>query len=167
MRLFILIIMPLLVGAAQAQTLDCNGPRFRGAAPQINEVHIFCGEMRNGRDEGYHSELVQPTPNVVAVERVRPVGKQGVYEGVVRFANGGTHRSTFWPKFCRIDQIEASIRFAAAHPFFGQQGDWTYGASAPLEGGAEYCLGSNGRAIEIQFARTGQGGINTAFPDGR
>ncbi len=167
MRAAVMLIMLLLAGAAQAQGFDCNGPRFRGETPQINEVHIFCGEIRGGKDEGYHSELVQPTPNVVAVERVHPVGRQGAYEGIVRFANGGTHRSTFWPKHCRIDQIEASIRFAAAHPFFGQQGDWTYGASAPLEGGTQYCLGTNGRAIEIQFARTGQGGINTAFPDGR
>ena len=167
MRAVLVLILLLLAGGTRAQGFDCNGPRFRGGEPQINEVHIFCGEVRNGKDEGYHSEIVQPTPNVARVEAMHAVGKQGVYEGVVVFNNGGTHRATFWPRHCRMEQIEASIRHAAAHPFFGQRGDWTYGASAPLEGGAQYCLGTNGRAIEIQFARTERGGINTAFPTGR
>jgi hypothetical protein len=167
MRPLLILLLLACASAAHAQGFDCHGPRFRGEGPEINEGHIFCGEVRNGKDEGYHSELVQPTPHVIGVEGVRPVGKHGVYEGIVRFTNGGTHRSTFYPRHCGVAQIENSIRYAAAHPFFGQHGDWSYGPSAPLAGGAQYCLGSDGRAIELQFARTERGGVNTAFPDGR
>jgi hypothetical protein len=163
---YVPILLVTLSIAAQAQSFDCQGPRFRGEGPQINEVHIFCGEIRYGKDEGYHSELVH-SPLVAGVENVRPVGKLGVYEGQVHFTNGGVHRSTFFPRTCSLHQIESSIRYAVSHPFFGNRGDWSYGPSAPLEGGAAYCVGDDGRALGLQFAVTERGGVNTAFPDGR
>jgi hypothetical protein len=156
----------LAAAAAQAAEFDCHGPRFRDGNPPINEAHIFCGEIRNGKPEGYHSERIQPTPNVGGVSDIRPVGAQGVYEGIVHFVAGGAHRSTFFPRACSIAQIETSIRHAAAHPIAGRGNDWSYGPSAPLANSAGYCLGSDGRPFEIQFARTRQGGVNTAFPDG-
>ncbi len=165
-KLLIIIAMLTLTATAHAQSFDCHGPRFRGEGPEINEVHIFCGEIRNGRDEGYHSELIR-SPLVEGVERVRPIGRHGVYEGEVRFTNGGVHRSTFFPRHCSIPQIETSIRYAAAHKFFGNHGDWSFGPSAPLEGGPAYCVGDDGKSLQLQLAVTERGGVNTAFPEGR
>jgi len=163
-----LLFLLLLTASAHAAEFDCTGQRFRGGSPEINEVHIFCGEIRNGKGEGYHSERVQPTPNVVGVDGIRPNARHpGLYEGVVHFTDGGTHRSTFYPRNCAISQIETSIRYAARHKLFGDQGDWSFGPSAPLEGGKQYCLGLDGRAFIIQLASTPQGGVNTAFPDPR
>ena len=167
MRMLWLFLLLALTSAAHAQGFDCRGPRFRGEVPQINEAHIFCGEIRGDRDEGYHTEQIQPTPFVVGVEGVRPVGRRGVYEGMVRFTNGGAHRSTFYPRHCTLGQIENSIRYAATHPFFGRGEDWSYGPSSPIAGGEAYCVGTDGKSIELQFARTERGGVNTAFPDGR
>lgn len=162
-----LVLLTAWSGCALAQGFDCNGAHFRGNPPQINEVHIFCGELRNGRAEGYHSQTGGIAPDVVAVDRVRPIGVQGVYEGLVHFRTGAVHRSTFYPKFCSVAQIETSIRFAAANPIPGRGNDWLYGPSGPAGGGADFCMGSDHRPFEIQFARTSRGGINTAFPDGK
>ncbi len=164
----LVLLLLLLTAAARAAEFDCAGPRFRGGSPEITDVHIFCGEIRNGKSEGYHSERVQPTPNVAGVDGIRPNPRHpGLYEGVVHFTDGGTHRSTFFPRQCSVAQIETSIRYAAAHPLFGDHGDWSFGPSAPLTGGGQYCLGLDGRAFIVQLARTSQGGVNTAFPDPR
>ena len=165
--LWVALLLTAYSCMASAQGIDCNGPRFRGPAPQINEVHIFCGDLRQGRAEGYHSQSGGIAPDVVGVDRVHAIGVQGVYEGQVHFRTGAVHRSTFYPKFCTVAQIETSIRYAAANPIPGRGTDWSYGLSGPAGGGADYCMGSDHRPIEIQFARTSRGGINTAFPDGR
>ncbi len=162
-----LVFLILLMAPFAAHAFDCNGPRFRGERPQVNEVHIFCGEIRYGKPDGYHSEAAGPSPVVRGLSQVQPVGNNGVYSARVQYANGRSKFSTFYPRTCSIEQIEASVRYAANHPFPNRGNDWQYGPSAPITEAGGYCTGTNGQPLEIQFARTQQGGINTAFPDGK
>lgn len=166
MRALWLLMFLLLPGMAHA--FDCNGPRFSGPSPQINLVHIFCGEIRNGKPDGYHSELIHPTPSVLGTRDPRPVRNgRGLYNATVLFSNGATKFSTFYPRTCSQAQIEASIRYAAAQPPQPKPGSWGFVApSAPREGGMAYCTGSDGRPFTIRYATLPRGDINTAFPDG-
>lgn len=157
----------LLGGAAPAWAFDCTGPRFNGAPPRVNFVHIFCGEIRRGKPDGYHAELIQPTPWVRGVRDARPVrGGRGLYNATVLFADGSTKFSTFYPRHCTEAEIEASVRYAVSQPRQAKPGSWGFvAASAPAQGGAGYCTGSDGRPFTIRFATLSRGDVNTAFPD--
>jgi hypothetical protein len=165
MRWF-LVISFVLIGH-EALAFDCAGPRFRGPAPQINLVHVFCGEIRNGKPDGYHTELVHPTPSVSGVRDVQPMrGGRGLYNGTVLFTNGMTKFSSFYPRGCSEAQIEASIRFAVSQPKVAKTRGWGFVApSAPPQGGAPYCTGTDGKPFVIRYATLSRGDINTAFPD--
>jgi hypothetical protein len=160
------VVMFLLV-ANGAHAFDCAGPRFRGPAPQINLVHVFCGEIRQGKVDGYHTELMHPTPSVTGVRDSQPMrGGRGLYNGTVLFTNGMTKFSSFYPRSCSEAQIEASIRFAVSQPRVAKTRGWGFVApSAPPSGGASYCTGTDGKPFVIRYATLSRGDINTAFPD--
>jgi hypothetical protein len=163
---FVLVLIFALI-ASQAHAFDCNGPRFRGPSPQINLVHVFCGEIRNGKPDGYHSEIVHPTPAVEGVRDPQPMrGGRGLYNATVEFRNGMSKFSSFYPRTCTEAQIEASIRYAATQPKIRKPRGWGFVApSAPPEGGAAFCTGTDGRPFVIRYATLSRGDINTAFPD--
>ncbi len=162
-----LFVVPWLLLPGAAQAFDCAGPRFQGSDPKINLVHIFCGEIRRGKPDGYHTELVQPTPSVQGVRDPRPVRNgRGLYNATVLFANGMTKFSTFYPRTCTEAQIVASIRYAVQQPEQPKPGSWgNIAPSAPPQGGAAYCTGTDGRPFTIRYARLSRGDVNTAFPD--
>ena len=166
MRL-LLAILPWLLLAFGAQAFECRGPRFRGEAPQINVVHIFCGEIRNGRPDGYHSEIAGRTEMVDGVRDPRPLcNGRGLYNGTVLFANGATKFSTFYPRACSEAQIETSIRYAVQQPRQPKPGSWGFlAASSPPQGGTAFCTGDDGRPFTIRYALASRGDVNTAFPD--
>lgn len=163
-RLFFLVV---LLAPLSAHAFDCRGPHFRGPSPRINLVHIFCGEIRRGKPDGYHTELMGPTPDVTGVRDIRPMRRgRGLYNGLVLFANGRTKFSTFYPRSCSAGQIEASIRYAVAEPPRPKPGSWGFlAASAPPQGGAAFCTGDDGRPFTIRYALARRGDVNTAFPD--
>ncbi len=165
MRMLWLLVFLLASGSAHA--FECGGPHFRGERPQINLVHIFCGEIRKGKPDGYHSEIVHPTPSVLGIRDPRPVRNgRGLYNATVLFANGATKFSTFYPRGCSEGQIEASIRYAVQQPPTPKIGSWGFVApSAPTSGGSAYCTGSDGLPFTIRYALARRGDINTAFPD--
>lgn len=166
MRL-VLFALPLLLASGAAHAFDCNGPRFSGERPQINLVHVFCGEVRNGKPDGYHTEIEGQTPSVRGIRDPRPMRNgNGVYNATVLFANGMTKFSSFYPRRCTEAQIEASIRYAISQPRTPKQGSWGFVApSAPPANNAAFCTGDDGRPITIRYATLSRGDINTAFPD--
>jgi hypothetical protein len=165
MRRVLFLIM--LLAPLPARAFECEGPHFRGPSPQINLVHIFCGEIKRGKPDGYHTELLGPTPSVRGVRDIRPLRNgRGLYNGTVVFANGRTKFSSFYPRTCSEAQIEASIRYAVAQPPQPKQGSWGFiAASAPPEGGPAFCTGDDGRPFTIRYALASRGDVNTAFPD--
>lgn len=160
-------ILAIVLFSGQAHAFDCAGPRFRGPSPQINLVHVFCGEIRNGKGDGYHSEIVHPTPSVAGIRDLQKMrGDRGLYNATVEFRNGMNKFSSFYPRSCSEAQIEASIRFAAAQPIMPKPRSWGFiAASAPPQGGAAFCTGTDGKPFVIRYATLKRGDINTAFPD--
>ncbi len=164
----VLLLLPIsIVSANHAYAFDCDGPRFRGPKPQINLVHVFCGEIRRGKPDGYHTELLHPTPAVSGIRDPQPMrGGRGLYNATVQFTNGATKFSSFYPRTCTEAQIETSIRYAAAQPPTPKPRSWGFIApSAPPQGGAAYCTGTDGHPFTIRYATLSRGDINTAFPD--
>jgi hypothetical protein len=163
---WVLVMAFLMIGHA-AYAFDCAGPRFRGPSPQVNLVHVFCGEIRNGKVDGYHAEIVHPTPSVTGVRDEQPMrGGRGLYNATVEFRNGMRKFSSFYPRTCTEGQIEASIRYAAAQPKIPKARGWGFVApSAPAQGGDAFCTGTDGRPFVIRYATLSRGDINTAFPD--
>ncbi len=163
----ILLSPVLLLSTSHAFAFDCTGPRFSGPKPQINLVHVFCGEVRNGKPDGYHTEIVHPTPTVSGIRDAQPMrGGRGLYNATVQFTNGMTKFSSFYPRQCTEAQIETSIRYAATQPRTPKPRSWGFIApSAPPQGGAAFCTGTDGHPFVIRYATLSRGDINTAFPD--
>jgi hypothetical protein len=161
----ILVLLALLLPGA-AHAFDCGKPAFSQDHPAINLRHIFCGEIRNGRPDGYHAEIMKlPTASVVAV-RDRREARNGVATGTVLFTNGATKFSSFFPRRCTEAQIITSIRYAISQPRTPKPGSWGFIApSAPIPGSDGYCLGTDGAPFTIRYATLSRGDINTAFPD--
>jgi hypothetical protein len=92
--------------------------------------------------------------------------RDGIYDASVRFRNDTAKFSTFFPDACTVDQVVASIHYAASHverdhPQWGK-----LGPSAPEQaddGG--YCLDGNGDPFEIRMGLLADGRVNTAFPN--
>jgi hypothetical protein len=162
-----LFVLAALLAPSAAHAFDCQGPAFTRDHPAINLRHIFCGEIRNGRPDGYHAELMAlPTAAVIAV-RDRRETRNGIGLATVLFANGATKFSSFYPRRCTEAQIVTSIRYAASQPRTPKPGSWGFIApSAPVPGADGYCLGSDGNPFTIRYATLSRGDINTAFPDG-
>lgn len=162
-----LLVLAFLTLSGHAFAFDCAGPRFRGPKPQINLVHVFCGEIKRGKPDGYHTEIVHPTPVVSSTSDPQPMrGGRGLYNATVQFANGATKFSSFYPRQCTEAQIEKSIRYAISQPVTPKLRSWGFIApSAPPQGGADFCTGTDGRPFVIRYATLSRGDINTAFPD--
>jgi hypothetical protein len=135
--------------------------------PQVNQRHIFCGEIGgNGRPKGYHSKVYPPPVDVVLNTQNETAPVNGVYDGRVNF-NNGTHKfSTFFPDHCTQAEIVASVRYASANPLHPQpNGPWgSVGPSAAGAHAAGHCLGNDGNPIMVRHADVNNNRINTAFP---
>jgi hypothetical protein len=159
-----------LAPAMSAQSLDCGAMRWSGGRPRINLRHIFCGEIRRGQPDGYHSEAIFPTVAVTAVSARAPIGG-GLYNATVTFANGERKFSTFYPRACSPEQIIQSIRYAVAQPPAPKPRGWGFVApsapASPSDGHDGYCRTDDGHPFTIRYALLSRGDVNTAFPDGR
>ncbi len=164
--LVILLAVPWLAQPASAQTFECGDRVWSGGHPAVNLRHIFCGEIRRKAD-GYHSQLFGSTAVVDGVSGIRDAG-HGLYSGLVHFRDGETKFSSFYPRYCSVEQIVRSVRFAAAQPRHLNQDHWSYSApSAPTGAGPTdgYCLDSAGDPFPIRYGVLTRGDVNTAFPD--
>lgn len=157
----LLVAPPVL---AQTPCTD-SGFHWSDGKPRLNLRHIFCGEInRRGDPVGLHSRaLVTGHPLITGIEPQQTT-PDGLYGATVRFQNGGSKFSSFFPDQCSPAQIEQSVRYAEANRI-GAAKPWGYlGCSAPAEGGAGYCTGTGGERLVIRFGTTQDGDINTAFP---
>lgn len=163
----LLVAAVLAMVAAQADAADCRDRDFQWSdtQPPVNLRHVFCGDLDNGRPKGMHSSrLVASSPVVRGIERSREEGG-GVFSATVRFANGRSKLSTFFPHHCTFDQVVRSIVYAADHPI-GRHRAWgELGPSAPEANATGYCVDDRGAPLILRFGRNGAGGINTAFPN--
>ncbi|WP_374978805.1 EndoU domain-containing protein [Pseudomonas solani] len=158
--------------------------------PQINQRHIFCGEINGaGAAVGFHSRpgnhdpvlggpaapfaaritagrdfFVQPGINHPAPYRYLGRGIQVANAGVwVPKAGAGV--STFYPDSCTQVQVVESIRYAYTHPIqgVGPVGGPNFftGPSAPSVGAVNYCVGENGNPFTIGGFLNNIGGLWT------
>ena len=101
---------------------------------------------------------------------VEPGEPAGVFTADIRFPDGRTKFSTFFPDSCSEPEIVASILYAAAHAQptepWGFAGPSAPGAVSDPEANAAYCR-AQGDAFPIRFGLLGgdRNRINTAFPE--
>jgi len=162
------LVLLLTAFGAPAVAQDCRDRGFHWSddKPAVNRLHVFCGEIRKGRPKGFHSTRLLDTSAVVTEVTGRSNERNGIYDATVRFRNDTAKFSTFFPDTCTVDQLVASIHYAATHverdhPQWGK-----LGPSAPEQtddGG--YCLDANGDPFEIRMGLLSDGRVNTAFPN--
>jgi hypothetical protein len=155
--------------ALPAAAFDCQdlGFHWSNDQPAVNRVHVFCGEIRNGRPKGFHSLRLLGTSAVVTRVTGRSNERDGIYDASVRFRNDTAKFSTFFPDACTVDQVVASIHYAATHverdhPQWGK-----LGPSAPEQAQENdgYCRNDGGDPFEIRIGLLADGRVNTAFPN--
>ena len=159
--------LTLFGAGAPAAALDCRDRAFRWSddRPAINRLHVFCGEIREGRPKGFHSIRLQDTSAVVTGVAARSNDRDGIYDATVTFRNGATKFSTFFPDVCTVDQVVASIRYAATHVARPHAQWGKLGPSAPKDDNHGYCLDANGDPFDIRMGVLADGRVNTAFPE--
>lgn len=146
--------------------------------PQINQRHIFCGEINNaGQAVGFHSRpgshdpILGPGPVIQQAASIAgglayivPPGNNhpGPYRYLanVRVWNQATNAwvakfapSTFYPDSCSQQEVIASIRYAYMHPYaaVGPAGGANLfsGPSAPAPAAPGFCTGEAGNSFTI------------------
>lgn len=142
-------------------------------APQVNQNHIFCGELKGDRPKGFHSRPGGINPVTVTSAKVtQPANNQGIYG--IQWIYAGTNKSKFstmFPDRCSQGQVLTSIRYAAANPVQCPAGapNWAWCGlnqppSLPVDRQKAYCLANNNQPFVIAGASLDNGNINTAFP---
>lgn len=161
----LVLLLTALGASAVAQDCRDRGFHWSDDQPAVNRLHVFCGEIRSGRPKGFHSTRLLETSPVVTGVTGRSNERDGIYDASVRFRNDTVKFSTFFPDACTVDQVVASIHYAATHverehPQWGR-----LGPSAPEQHGDGYCVDGNGDPFEIRMGLLSDGRVNTAFPN--
>lgn len=162
-------IIPLCVFLFISQNanaeLSCQDKDFNWSdtKPSVNLEHIFCGESHNGRNKGFHSSYLLSSSEIVSdIYNKKPL-TGGIYNARVKFDNGKTKFSTFFPDHCNVASITRSVVYAASHST-GKHRQWgILGESAPEPMAKGYCLKTNGKPFTIRMGLKGSR-VNTAFP---
>jgi hypothetical protein len=141
--------------------------------PQVNQLHVFCGEWKRQAPTGFHSRPAGLLPGTVAGFKVtQPANAQGVYGGSWSYA-GQPHSvkfSTMFPDSCSMQQVLNSIVYAAAHPRRcpANAPDWAVcGPNRPPSTGSKpttFCAADDGTVFLIAMAKLSGGRVNSAFP---
>ncbi len=156
----------LAISSTVNAELSCKNKNFTwsDSKPAINLKHIFCGESHNGRNKGFHSRYLLSSSLVMDISSKKPL-KGGIYSARVKFNNGKSKFSTFFPDHCNLATITRSVIYAATHST-GKHSQWgILGQSAPKPDTNGYCLQTNGETFTIRMGLTRRGtGVNTAFP---
>jgi hypothetical protein len=170
--LFLGVLLTVSINAnaefsCQNQQSSCQKKQsiWSDSQPAINLEHIFCGESDRGRNKGFHSRyLLSTSPVVVEITNKKQL-KGGIYSARVKFNNGKSKFSTFFPDHCNLETITRSVIYAATHSS-GDHPQWgILGPSAPEADSADYCLQTNGEVFSIRMGLIKQGTrVNTAFP---
>lgn len=195
LKLFSTGLLSLLFSLSAAAQIDCSagsaavaniqlnpGAPNSNLNPDINQRHVFCGEVNGGQATGYHARPGGHDPILAPGQlAARVTGNltasnlyQGVYRGAgiqVRQAVGGAwfnkqQSSTFFPDTCSQAEVVASIRYAYGQDTLAAGGPFE-GPSAPNAGSVGHCTGDDDAVLRVQGFLNFIGGrwiLNTAYP---
>lgn len=178
MKRYIILALLILVSAnAKATGIDCNAlPAWSDPIDgfQVNQHHVFCGEPgKNSSAKGFHSTPNNESPtSYISSTSVNPPNRAGIYtlRQIKLSFNGKQYVKSFsslFPSHCSQAQVNKSIVYSIQNKT-GSCADpnWaSCGPNAPAEGGADYCVGTNGAPYTIASALlSGTQKINTGFP---
>jgi hypothetical protein len=171
----LLSCVPLFAAAGQV-AVDCTKvARWtkRPKPPQVNQVHVFCGEWKHDTPKGFHARPGGLDPETVARFTItQPANAQGIYGGSWSYTGHPKPPkfSTMFPDACSMPQVLNSIAYAARHPTRcpANAPDWAVcGPNRPTSGAQNadlFCDSSNGTVFLIAMAKLDNGHVNTAFP---
>jgi hypothetical protein len=141
--------------------------------PQVNQVHVFCGEWKRQAPTGFHSRPGGLIPHTVASFTItQPANAQGVYGASWSYAgrSQAVKFSTMFPDDCSMRQVLNSIVYAATHPRRcpAHAPRWAVcGPNRPASAGSEpdaFCAADDGSMFLIALAKLSGGRVNSAFP---
>jgi hypothetical protein len=173
--LVFLACLPLFATPAQV-AVDCTTLTqwFRQSSRlQVNQVHIFCGEWKNGTPRGFHSRPGGLDPATIDRFTItQQVNAQGIYGGTWSYRGHAQPRkfSTMFPDTCLRPQVIHSIAYAASHrtPCPANAPDWAIcGPNRPHPVPPDprpFCDASDGTIFTVAMALRGNGNVQTAFP---
>ena len=171
--LAIAIILFTTSAKAQVSCGSSSGWTNFSNNPQVNQAHIFCGQLDNNRPKGFHSRPNGINPATVKAVRItQSANAQGIYGIQWTYVNTNASKSsTMYPDRCTQTQVLNSIRYAGTHqnqcPANAPNWSWCgKNRPDPLSSSDQnlYCNTNNGQLFTIAGASLNNGNINTAFP---
>jgi hypothetical protein len=145
----------------------------RSKPPQVNQVHVFCGEWKQNAPGGFHSRPGGLDPDAVTRFTIsQPADAKGVYGGSWSYTDHprSSKFSTMFPDACSMPQVLNSIAYAATHPTRcpANAPHWAVcGPNRPTstaQGTSPFCAANDGTIFLIAMAKLSNGNVNTAFP---
>jgi hypothetical protein len=141
--------------------------------PQVNQVHVFCGEWKQNAPGGFHSRPGGLDPDSVTRFTIsQPANAKGIYGGSWSYTGHprSSKFSTMFPDACSMPQVLNSIAYAATHPTRcpANAPHWAVcGPNRPTstaQGTSPFCAANDGTIFLIAIAKLSNGHVNTAFP---
>jgi Bacterial EndoU nuclease len=145
----------------------------RPKPPQVNQVHVFCGEWKTDAPAGFHSRPGGLNPAIVARFSIsQPANAQGIYGGSWSYSAHprSSKFSTMFPDACSMPEVLNSIAYAATHPSRcpANAPQWAVcGPNRPtstVQDAGPFCAASDDTLFLIAMAKLSNGRVNTAFP---
>jgi hypothetical protein len=145
----------------------------RPKPPQVNQVHVFCGEWKHNAPAGFHARPGGLDPETVARLTVtQPANAQGIYGAAWSYVGHAQSSkfSTMFPDACTMTQVLNSIVYAATHPSRcpTHAPHWAVcGPNRPTSAvpdSGSFCMADDHTRFLIAMAKLSSGRINTAFP---
>jgi Bacterial EndoU nuclease len=145
----------------------------RPKPPQVNQVHVFCGEWKRNAPNGFHSRPGGLDPgSVTRFTITQPANAQGIYGGSWSYTGHARppKSSTMFPDACSMPQVLNSIVYAATQPTrcpANAPGWAVCGPNRPTSAAqpaAPFCEASDGTIFLIAMGKLSDGRVNTAFP---
>ena len=161
---------------ASAGAVDCTKLAHwtkRPKPPQVNQVHVFCGEWKHSAPTGFHSRPGGLDPVTVTQFTItQPANAQGIYGGSWSYTDHSRSPkfSTMFPDTCSLPQVLNSIVYAATHPSRcpANAPQWTVcGPNRPtssVQNLGPFCAADDDTIFLIATAKLSSGRVNTAFP---
>jgi Bacterial EndoU nuclease len=175
MAMTLLCWVSSFAGASEVP-IECKTmPRWtkRHRPPQVNQVHVFCGEWKQHTPIGFHSRPGGVDPHSVTRFIItQPANAQGIYGGSWSYA-GQPHAekfSTMFPDACSVAQVLNSIVYAATHPNRCPVNAPRWAVCGPnqppstSQASDSFCVADDGTSFLIAMAKFKDGRINSAFP---
>jgi hypothetical protein len=178
LSLLAITVLACISLAAGASTLavDCATLEHwteRPKPPQVNQVHVFCGEWKRNAPAGFHARPAGLVPETVARFTItQPANAQGIYGASWSYSGRpqSSKFSTMFPDACSMPQVLNSIVYAATHPSRCPANAPRWAVCGPNRPNAidqdatAFCTATDDTIFLIAMAKLSDGRINTAFP---